>query len=288
MATLKRNGLWAAILALGLAVGCGGGNGESASPAPAPTASQTAAAQNSNTASSPVTQSAEYATDALVESGAPGSTSAKTGSTGSAAPSGTINYQASVSLTVDLDAPNSSGQDAHPNASGVFQVNATGSITGDSMNGQAQYSVQVIWQTNGVFTDPVCGAQATVLAGSQITYSLTIQWSKTDDFNWSIQATYDVNGSASGTVSNGGHLWNVSGSVTVHASATFSRTAGTYSFTFSINGQRTITVDDGVESHTVTITVEALDRIFINVDGVVFGPYTAAQIWWIFHFNCRG
>ena len=286
MATKNLHGLWAAVLVLGVAVGCGDGGGGSSAPAPNP--AQQSATQVANSASSPVTKSTEAATDALVEAGSPGATSSKTGSTGSSTAGGTINFQASVSLTVDLDAPNSSGQDAHPNASGIFQVNATGSITGDSMNGEAQYNVTVTWQTNGVFTDPVCGAQATVLAGSQISYSLTIQWSKTDDLNWSIQATYDVSGSASGTVSHGGHLWNVTGSVTVHASATFSRSAGTYSFTFSINGQRTITIDDGVESHTVTITMEALDRLFITVDGVTFGPYTLAQIWWIFHCDCRG
>ena len=288
MATLmKRFGVWAAIAAFGLSVGCGETGGGS-SAAPAPSASQKTQAQTTDAAGQAVEQAAEFSTDALVESGSPGATSSKTGTTASSTAGGTINYQASVTLTVDLDAPGGSGTDAHPNASGVFEVTATGTVSGDSMNGEVTYAVDVKWLTNGVFTDPVCGAQATVNSGSHINYTARIQWAKTDDMNWSIQATYDVNGAASGTVTHGGRTWNVTGTVTVHALATFSRSAGTYAFTFGISGQKVVIVEGGSEVHTVAITMEALDRVFIDVDGAVFGPFTLAQVWWIFHFDCRG
>jgi hypothetical protein len=285
----NRMAMWTAALVLGLVTGCGdGGGGSGGTAAPAPSAAEKTTAQSAAPAGGAVEQTAEFSTDAVVESGAPGATSSKTGQAGSAAPSTPINYQASVTLTVDLDAPGGSGTDAHPNASGVFQVTATGTVTGDAMNGQATYAVDVQWLTNGTFTDPCCGAQATVNAGSHVNYVLTVQWAKIDEMNWSIQATYDVSGAGSGTVTHRGRTWDVTGTVVVHANATFSRAGGTYSFTFGISGLRSIVLTSGAEVHTVTVTTEALDRIFIDVDGVTFGPYTLAQIIWWFGFDCRG
>jgi hypothetical protein len=280
MATLKNSGLWAAILALGLAIGCEGGPAGAA-----PSAAQKAQAQIGDSGSSAVEQTADIATTAVVESGASGSTSSKSSSAKTLA---TINYQASVNVTVDLDALNSSGQDAFPNASGQFSVAATGTIVGNASAGQATYAVHVAWVTDGVFTDPVCGASATVASGSNWNYSLVIQWSKTDDINWSIQATADVTGALSVSVSNGLKTWTVTGTVARHASAVFSQTAGNYSLTFGISGQRTVVISDGVETHTVIITMTALDHIVIEVDGVSFGPYTLAQIRWWFGFECNG
>jgi len=190
-------------------------------------------------------------------------------------------------VTVDLDALNSSGQDAFPNASGKFSVSATGTLSGDATAGQATYSVTVTWVTDGVFTDPVCGDSATVAAGSNWNYSLVVQWSKTDDLNWSIQATSDVSGSLNATVTAHSKTWTVTGNVTRHASLTLSRAAGNYSFTFGIHGQRTVVVTDGAETHTVIITLNALDNITIEIDGTVFGPYTLAQIRWWFGFYCN-
>ena len=77
----------------------------------------------------------EAATDAVVEAGAPGSTSAKTSSSKSYAAGTTIDYQANVSVTVDLDVLNGQGQDAFPNATGKFNVTANGTVNGNGMNG---------------------------------------------------------------------------------------------------------------------------------------------------------
>lgn len=285
MSTKRIQG-WALAVAAALAAGCGSGGGTSATTGPAPSPIQKASAQQADAGSSPIEQTADASNSAIVENGAPGSTSAQTGLKSSTTGT-TINFQATVNVTVDLDALNSSGQDAFPNASGKFSVSATGTLSGDSSAGQATYAVTVTWLTNGVFTDPVCGASATVLAGSTWSYSLVVQWSKTDDLNWSIQATSDVNGSVNGTVTSGGTTWTVTGTVTRHESLTFSQTAGTYAFTFGITGQRTVVVTDGTETHTVVITISALDHIVIEIDGVLFGPYTLAQIRWWFGFDCN-
>jgi hypothetical protein len=283
---MKKCGWMALTLVAALAVGCGEGGKSSATVAPS--VSQKAVAQQADSGSSGVEMSTDIANDAIVESGAPGATTAKTGQSKSSAKATSISYQASVTVTVDLDALNGSGQDAHPNATGSFSVAATGTLNGDEFAGEATYAVTVTWLTDGVFTDPVCGDSATIAAGSHWSYNLVVQWAKTDDLNWSISAVADVNGAANATVTHNGKTWTVTGTVTRHATASFSRTAGNYAFSFGITGTRTIIVTDGVETHTVIITMSALDHITIDVDGAVFGPYTLAQIRWWFGFECNG
>jgi hypothetical protein len=285
MAMKKITGWWALALAAALAVGCGGNGGSSSSGGPSE--AQKVQAQQADAASSGIERTQDAANDAIVESGAPGSTAAKTGSAKTVS-AVSINYQASVTVTVDLDGLNSSGQDAFPNASGKFTVSATGTVNGDASAGQATYAVHVAWITDGVFTDPVCGKTATIATGSNWNYSLVVQWSKTDDQNWSIQATADVSGALNATLTNGVKTWTVTGTVTRHASASFTNTAGTYAFTFSVNGQRTVVVTDGTETHSVISTMTALDHIVIEIDGVAFGPYTLAQIRWWFGYDCNG
>ncbi|HEV3029444.1 MAG TPA: hypothetical protein VG457_17830 [Planctomycetota bacterium] len=288
MTTKTISGWWALALVAALAVGCGGSGSGSGSATTGPSASQKVPAQQANAASSGIQQTMDASNDAIVENGAPGATTAKTGASPSSSSGTTINFQSTVNLTVDLDALNASGQDAYPNASGKFTVSATGTITGDAAAGQATYTVQVTWITDGVFTDPVCGATATVAAGSHWDYSLVVQWAKTDDLNWSIQATADVNGALNATVTQNAKTWTVTGTVTRHASVSFTRTAGNYSFTFGVSGQRTLVVTDGTETHTVISTMSALDHIVIEIDGVVFGPYTLAQIRAWFDYDPNG
>jgi hypothetical protein len=276
-----KNGWLAAVLMVGMAVGCG----EGGSSGGAPSSSQKAAAQTASTGSSTVAKTQDAANDAIVESGAPGSTSAKSQKSYTAGT--TINYQASVTVTVDLDTLNGSGQDMFPNATGKFTATANGTVAGDGMNGQVTYDVHIAWITDGAFTDPVCGDSATIASGSNWNYSLVIQWAKTDDLNWSISATADVNGALDATVTHDGVTWTVTGTVTRHASLTFSRTNGSYSFTFGISGQHTLVISNGIEIHAVIVTMTALDHIVIEVDGVSFGPYTLAQILWWWAFACN-
>ena len=282
-----KNGWWAAILVVGMAVGCGDNGGGGSTGAAAPSEVQKASSQTANVAASSVAVAQDAANDAIVESGAPGSTSAKTGSAKSSTAGTMIDYQASVTLTVDLDVLNGQGQDAFPNASGQYKVEASGKVKGDALAGEITYDVKVTWITDGHFTDPACGDSATVASGSNWSYSLLIQWNKVDDLNWSINASADVNGALNATVTHKLKTWTVTGTVTRHASLSFSRTAGNYAFAFSINGQRTVVVTNGTETHTVVVTMTALDHIVIDVDGVVYGPYTLAQILWWWAFDCK-
>ncbi len=282
MATKK---VWlAALAAVGMAIGCGEGGGGSGA---APSVQQKSMAQTGDAGASTIELTNEAANEAIVEAGAPGATSAKTGSQKSYAAGTTINYQATVNVTVDLDVLNGQGQDAFPNATGKFNVTANGAVNGNGMNGTATYDVTVTWVTDGVFTDPASGDVATVASGSNWTYDLAIQWNKVDDLNWSIQATSDVSGLLNATVVHEGKTWTVTGTVARHAAASFSRTAGNYAWSFGINGSRTVVVTDGTETHTVVVTMQALDHITVEVDGVVYGPYTAFQIWLWWHFDCN-
>jgi len=111
-----KNGWWAAILVLGLAVGCGDNGGGGSNSAGGPSAVQKSSGQTANAAANSVSVAQDAANDVLVESGAPGATSAKTGSQKSSTAATAISYQASVTLTVDLDVLNGQGQDAFPNA----------------------------------------------------------------------------------------------------------------------------------------------------------------------------
>jgi len=278
-----KNGWLAAVLMVGMAVGCGEG-GTSSAP---PNASQKAAGQTAETSSSSVAQTQDAANDAIVESGAPGSTAAKSGSQKAYTAGTAISYQGSVTVTVDLDMLNGLGQDAFPNASGQFSVKATGDVVVDGQNGHVNYDVQIEWLTNGVFNDPACGTSATIASGSKWSYSLKIQWAKTDDLNWSISATADVNVALDATVTHDGTTWTVTGTVTRHAALNFSRSNGNYSFTFGIHGQHSVVISNGIETHTVISTMSALDHIVIEIDGVSFGPYTLAQILWWWFFACN-
>ncbi len=282
---MKRLAGWTATLALAFFAGCGDEGGSSSG---GPSTQQKTQGQISDASASTMEQTTKFATNAVVESGAPGTTSTKAGAPegSSSGPTPVFNYKANVTVQVDLDMLNASGQDAFPNASGIFSVSATGTISGDPSAGQAGYNATVTWVTDGLFTDPVCGAQARVAAGSSWTFALAVQWAYTDGLNWSIQATSDLAGGGSWIVTHQGRTWNVDGTIQLHSSASFSRSAGVWSLSFGMNGQRTLVATDGSETHTVVITMEALDRIFIEVDGVRFGPYTLAQLWWIWLFDC--
>lgn len=285
MATTRWTTLGAAMLALGLALGCGDtGSGGSSG---APPAEAAAAAQKANSAGSTATQTAQASSDAVLNSGTNGATSTPSTSGGAQAPSPTFNFQASVNVVVDFDALNPSGQDAFPNVTGRLRVDATGTVTGDATSGDALYTVQTSWLTDGVFTDPVCGAQATIAAGSGLSYSLSVGWMYVDSLNWSVQASSDFSATRTVTVTDDGETWTANGTVQRHASWSIVRAAGAYTVSWSLTGQRTIVVTDGVETHTVVIDVQALDRIFITVDGTTYGPYTALQIrlWW--RFECE-
>src|SRR5579864_3580377 len=100
MTTTKITGRWALALVAALAVGCGGSGGSSGGSAlGGPSPEQKAPAQQANSGSSTVERTMDASNDAIVESGAPGATTAKTGATPSSTSGTTISFQATVNLT---------------------------------------------------------------------------------------------------------------------------------------------------------------------------------------------
>jgi hypothetical protein len=279
--------LGAAMMALALSLGCGD-SGSSGGSSSTPPAQSVSAAQKGSAASNTGTKTVEEATNALLNAGTNGATATtQTASGGAQSPSPTFNFQATVSVVVDFDVLDGEGQDAFPNVSGQLQVDATGSVTGDPSGGTANYSVETEWLTDGVFTDPACGTQATIASGSGLSYTLVVEWTYTDSLHWSVQATSDFSANRTVTVTQSGGTWTATGTVERHATASISRSGDTWTVSLGVSGQRTLIVTNGIETHTVVIDVQAIDRIFITVDGVTFGPYTAGQIWAWWHFHCE-
>lgn len=273
---MKRMSLTAAIAALTLTIGCGdsGGSGGSSG---GPSAEQSAAVQKSDGAGDASSQTMKAANDAIVNAGSGGAVAAK-GVPKAGKSAASFNFQANVNVTIDLDDVDGQGNDRFPNATGQLNIVAAGSISGTPNAGSASYDVQTNWLTEGVFTDPVSGVVAKMSQGSGIQYSLDVNWTYTDDFNWSISASSDLSGNHTVTVIDDSVTYVATASGERHEDASFTRTPAGFSLTYSITGTRTVTFTNGLETHVVTVDVDGLDHITITVDGVVFGPYTAFQI----------
>ncbi|HEX7896977.1 MAG TPA: hypothetical protein VF950_04420 [Planctomycetota bacterium] len=272
--------LTAALAALTLTIGCGdtGGGGSAATP----TAAQSKSTQQSEAATDASNQTVNAANESIVDAGSGGAVAAK-GVPSASRSAASFNFQANVNLTIDLDDVDAQGQDRWPNATGQLNIIAAGSVTGTANAGNAAYDVETKWLTEGVFTDPVSGVVAKMAAGSGLEYSLSVQWSYTDDFNWSISASSDLSGQHTVTVIDDGVTYVATASGSRHVEVAFTRTPTSFLIVFAVTGNRTVTVTNGVETHVVTVNMLGLDNITITVDGVVFGPYTALQIHQYFH-----
>lgn len=270
----------AALAALMMSLGCGDSGGGS-SGSSGPSAAQTAATQKADGAGDAANQTVALSTEALADSGSNGAVSAK-GTTSAAKVVTAFNYQASVNVTIDLDAVDAGGNDRWPNASGQLQITANGAISGDSGAGSATYDVQTTWLTPGVFTDPVSGVVATMAVGSGFQYAASLTWTWTAQDDWSVTAMSDLSGQHEVTVVDGGATFTATASGSRHAEVVFSQTPSGFSLTWNVSGTRTVTVTNGVETHVVTVTMLNPNHITITVDGVVFGPYTAYQIHVVF------
>ncbi len=266
--------LTAALAALSLPIGCGDSGDSSAS---GPSSGQAAATQKADGAGDAANQTVTLSTEALADSGSNGAVSAK-GSSSAAKTVAAFNYQASVNVTLDLDAVDGLGNDRWPNASGQLQIVAAGAISGDSGAGSATYDVETTWLTPGVFTDPVSGVVATMAVGSGFSYAASLTWTWTAQDQWSVTAMSDLSGQHEVTVVDGAASFTATASGTRHAEVVFSQTPAGFSLTWNVSGTRTVTVTNGVETHVVTVTMLNPNHITITVDGTVFGPYTAYQI----------
>jgi len=273
---------WAAAVGFGLLWGCGD-DGGSGGGAPAPTQSETVLVQKADAAGAGVDEAMTAASEGIIDTGSGDSSSAsKTVAGAQAAPTPTFTFQKSVSVVVDLDGLNAQGNDRYPNATGVISVSAAGTLSGGSGAGHADYAVQVTYDTEAVFTDPVSGATATVAAGASFSYALAVDWVYTDAYNWAI--THVSHAQVQGlmvTVAGGGDSATVSVEAVRDVSCALTRAVGSFSAVWSVSGIKEVTIVHGAETHTVKLEVRSLAEIYVTVDGTTYGPYTAAQLRWL-------
>ncbi|HZE96888.1 MAG TPA: hypothetical protein VE981_07670 [Planctomycetota bacterium] len=270
------------LMAAALIPACGGSGGMGSGEAPMAGTVETA--QKASPAAVAVDVATQAANDAIVDSGSPGTTSAK-----STVPSPTsISFQSTLSLTVDLAATDASGQPRYPGASGILHVVATGILQSGAGRGSAAYAVSVTAATGLSFTDPTSGDSATLLQGAVWNHSLNVDWTFVDVNNWSITA--DSESSLSGLTFTAKHgMETIAGTVagSRHVLATYGKTAGVSASSVSATAEKTITFTDSTGPHTVTIQMAALDSITLTVDGTTYGTFTRAQVKVIFHLECE-
>jgi hypothetical protein len=219
----------------------------------------------------------QIASTAVVDAGSDGAESAASAeasgdATKPKAPSGTISYSENVVLVVDLNTVN-------PNFTGTITIEASGSVVGDEFAGSVDYAVDVHRDTHVTYTNPENGDTITALAGDGIDFDLSVEWTKTDDQNWSI----DAESTASRTdlpltIVKGGTTITATLSGYRHRTCALSMTEGVLAVACHVDGWREVTFTDGVESHTVRVDVMSLAEIYVTIDGVQFGPYNWLQV----------
>lgn len=262
-----------ALAILAIAAGCGHDDSTAASPK----SSEIGLLKQAAAASSVVSGTVQISSDAIVDDGTGGG-APKGLRSSQASPTG-VNFQASVNVTIDLDSTGPLGNDLFPNATGVITVSANGSIVGDEFAGTVSYDVNVSYDTDVTFTDPESGAQATVSAGASLSHTIVVDWNKTDEQNWT------VNADTQATVANV-NVVVIDDTKTVtasvdgyrHITATVTMTAGKLAASLSVDGYWDVTISDGTETHTVRVDVVSLAEIYFTVDGIKFGPFTVWQL----------
>jgi hypothetical protein len=273
------------VLSAGLALlaGCGaesGGGGAGMSVGAGSGPSQVLLVQQASNAGHAVDQATQIANDVII-GGATGS-STSTGPGGSSifmAPAASFSFSSSLSLTIDLDAQDAAGNDRFPNATGVIELTADGTIEGTIASGEATYAVLVTAGTDLVFTNPETGATATIPQDSFWSWMLTITWSRTDSMNWSVVSTAEVAVQISGMILDDGSTTftvDVEGSRTVVC--TLERVDGELSHSRTIEGTLTVVIDDGVTVNTIVIEIQGFNQFLVTINGEEFGPLTAAEV----------
>jgi hypothetical protein len=195
------------------------------------------------------------------------------------APAASFSFSSSLSLTIDLDAQDAAGNDRFPNATGVIELTADGTIEGTIASGEATYAVLVTAGTDLVFTNPETGATATIPQDSFWSWMLTITWSRTDSMNWSVVSTAEVAVQISGMILDDGSTTftvDVEGSRTVVC--TLERVDGELSHSRTIEGTLTVVIDDGVTVNTIVIEIQGFNQFLVTINGEEFGPLTAAEV----------
>lgn len=191
----------------------------------------------------------------------------------------TYDFDASVSLTVNLATYSQ-------NATGTVQVaaSAVGQVINNGTDsGEVTYDVDLTFTTDVVATNPDNGVTVTWAAGTAFGYQVRIVWERQVDTSSTVSIVWDMstNQHAITLRRAGATLPGTVNSMDIHAEATFNVSA-TQQLSITgivLTGSRDVTwtSGDGV-SHQVLWDIQSPLRIFITVDGTVFGPYTIFQI----------
>jgi len=242
--------------------------------------SQVLLVQQASNAGRAVDQATQIANDVIVGNATGSSTStAPGGASVFQSPAYSFSFSSSFSLTIDLDATNAAGNDRFPNATGVIDLTAEGTIDGTLASGSATYGIVVTAGTDLVFTNPETGATATIPQDSFWSWMLTLTWSRTDSMNWSMVSTAEVAVQISGMVLDDGSTTftvDVDGSRTVVC--TLERVDGELSHSRTIEGTLTVVVDDGTTVNTVVIEIAGFNQFMVTINDEEFGPLTAAEV----------
>jgi hypothetical protein len=285
MAYARRSTLALAAI-LSLLAGCGGDGGGGGgiggigvAPPPSGT-SQVVLVQQASNAGRAIDQATQIANDCILGAATGASTSSGPGgSSVFMTPAVSFSFSSSWSLTIDLDGVDGAGNDRFPDATGVIDVTAEGTVEGTIEAGEANYAVLVTATTDLVFTNPETGATATIPEGSFWSWTLNITWSRTDSMNWSVVATAVVEVGINDMILDDGvttFTVDVAGSRTVVC--TLERVDGELSHTRTIEGTLTITIDDGASVNTVVIEILGFNQYMVTINGEEFGPLTAAEV----------
>ena len=194
-------------------------------------------------------------------------------------PAVSFSFSSQFDLSIDLDAQNAAGEDRFPNATGVIEVSASGTIEGTLGSGEATYAVLITAGTDLVFTNAETGATATIPEGSFWSWMLTIDWSRTDSMNWSVVATAEVAVEVTGlSLDDGSNVVtiDVAGSRTVVC--TLERVDGELSHSRTIEGSLAITIDDGSAVNEVVIEILDFNQYMVTINGEEFGPLTREEV----------
>lgn len=282
MSLLRLRGPAVLVAAALLVPACGGTGGGNASLMVSDEARR--AAQVAAPAVSAADLAVQAANDDIVDTGNPGTTSAKV-----ASPSPTsIQYSSALHLTVDLAMTDAYDQPKYPGASGLLDVSASGTINVSGGSGTATYMVTLQAMTDLSFTDPVSGDSASIAPGAEWAYSLMIHWEHQDGNTWSISAeSQDTLGGVAFTTHHGTEVVTGTLAGNRHETVTFAKTAGVFGRTASVTADWTVTFTDSTGIHTVTLHVDARDSIMITVDGIAYGPLTRAQVVVLFELHCN-
>lgn len=195
-------------------------------------------------------------------------------------PGSQIEFQSSLLLTLDLDDIDpATGADAHPNVSGVVTIDAEGSVIGNEFAGIVSYNVSVTVVKDVTFTDPETGGTATVAAGAVLTYTLVIEWDKTDNQNVWFKA--DAEASITDlniTLTDGQTTVTVKLVAERHVTAEVTLKDGVFSLTATADGFWDLTITSGTESHNLRLDIKSASEAYVIVDGQAYGPFNAFEL----------